>query len=76
MSKRYRNPATGEVITLEEIEDEEIASRPAKKAATRFVATRRLPGRPGRRHAKKVGGACLAPERSGIYGILSARCFR
>ena len=33
MSKRYRNPATGELITLEEVEDEEIASRPAKKAA-------------------------------------------
>ncbi len=32
MSKKYRNPATGEVFTLEE-EDEEVASTPAKKAA-------------------------------------------
>ena len=32
MSKRYRNPATGEIITLEEI-DEEVASTSAKKAA-------------------------------------------
>ena len=31
-SKKYRNPATGEVFTLEE-EDEEVASTPAKKAA-------------------------------------------
>ena len=32
MSKKYRNPATGEIFTLEE-EDEEVASTPAKKAA-------------------------------------------
>ena len=32
MSKKYRNPATGEIFTLEEVE-EEVASTPAKKAA-------------------------------------------
>lgn len=32
MSKKYRNPATGEIFTLEE-EEEEVSSTPAKKAA-------------------------------------------
>ena len=32
MSKKYRNPATGEIFTLEEVE-EEVSDTPAKKAA-------------------------------------------
>ena len=32
MSKKYRNPATGEIFTLEE-EDDEVSGTPAKKAA-------------------------------------------